>query len=61
MARPPRIQFPGAVYHLTSRGNRQAPIYDTDEDRKVFLDILGNKIGIHYTTVSKVVSKYDSM
>ncbi len=44
MARPLRLQFPGAVYHLTSRGNRQAPIYDTDEDRKVFLDILGKTV-----------------
>lgn len=44
MARPLRLQFPGAVYHLTSRGNRQTPIYQSDEDRKVFLDILGKTV-----------------
>ncbi|MGH8480653.1 MAG: addiction module toxin RelE, partial [Gammaproteobacteria bacterium] len=26
MARPLRIEFPGAVYHVTSRGNRREPI-----------------------------------
>jgi putative transposase len=41
MARPLRLQFSGAVYHLTSRGNRQGHIYHSDEDRKIFLDILG--------------------
>ncbi len=44
MARPLRLQFPGAVYHLTSRGNRQASIYHSDEDRKVFLDILDKTV-----------------
>lgn len=27
MARPLRIEFPGAVYHVTARGNRREPIY----------------------------------
>jgi putative transposase len=44
MARPLRLQFPGAVYHLTSRGNRQAHIYHSNEDRKIFLDILGKTV-----------------
>ena len=26
MARPLRIEYPGAVYHLTSRGDRREPI-----------------------------------
>ncbi len=40
MARPLRIEYPGAVYHLTSRGNRQEAIYLCNEDREAFLDIL---------------------
>jgi REP element-mobilizing transposase RayT len=41
MARPLRIQFPGAVYHVTSRGNARAPIFQNDSDRRLFLHILG--------------------
>ena len=41
MARPLRLEFPGAVYHVTSRGDRQEDIYGGDDDRKAFLDILG--------------------
>lgn len=41
MARPARIEYPGALYHITSRGNRQDEIYDDDADRTSFLKILG--------------------
>ena len=40
MARPLRIEFPGAVYHITSRGNARLPIFDDDRDRERFLGIL---------------------
>jgi len=40
MARPLRIEFPGAVYHVTSRGQRREAIYEDDADREVFQDIL---------------------
>ncbi len=40
MSRPLRITFPGAIYHLTSRGNAQAAIYADDADRRAFLDLL---------------------
>lgn len=40
MARPLRIEYPGAVYHITSRGNARESIYLEDEDYKVFLDCL---------------------
>jgi REP element-mobilizing transposase RayT len=40
MARSLRIQFPGAFYHVTSRGNRRQPIFLTDEDRYFFLNCL---------------------
>jgi len=44
MARPLRIEFPGALYHVTARGDRQEPIYEDDKDRKFFLDLLGKVI-----------------
>ena len=40
MARPLRIEFPGAVYHVTSRGDRQESIFDSDADRQLFLEII---------------------
>jgi len=40
MARPLRIEFPGAVYHITSRGNERKAIFRDDRDRKMFLDTL---------------------
>ena len=33
MARRLRVQFPGAVYHVTFRGNGGASIFDDDADR----------------------------
>ncbi|MBM4307618.1 MAG: transposase [Deltaproteobacteria bacterium] len=42
MARPLRIEFPGAVYHVTSRGNERKPIFKDDQDRKILLDILAD-------------------
>ena len=44
MARPLRLEFPGALYHVTSRGNAQADIYLDDPDRRIFLRILGATI-----------------
>ncbi|MBF0507200.1 MAG: transposase [Nitrospirae bacterium] len=40
MARPLRIEYSGAVYHITSRGNERKHIFWTDDDRSVFLRIL---------------------
>lgn len=42
MARQPRIEFPDAVYHVTSRGNGRARIFFGDEDRTRFLAQLGD-------------------
>jgi REP element-mobilizing transposase RayT len=44
MARPLRIEFPGALYHVTTRGDRQEPIFDDDEDRFKFLSILAEVV-----------------
>ena len=40
MARQLRIEFPGAFYHVTSRGNEKGPVFRTDGDREKFLDYL---------------------
>jgi len=40
MARPLRIEFPGAIYHVTSRGNARQDIFVTDQDRYRFLTLL---------------------
>jgi putative transposase len=44
MVRPLRLEFPGALYHVISRGNERAPIFRDDWDRGFFLGILGSVI-----------------
>lgn len=44
MTRPIRIEFPGALYHVTARGDRREIIYEDDADRERFLEILGQVI-----------------
>jgi REP element-mobilizing transposase RayT len=44
MARPLRLEFPGALYHVTARGNAQQPIFLDDTDRHHFLRLLGGEI-----------------
>jgi len=41
MTRPIRIEFSGALYHATSRGDGRAAIYEDDVGRAKFLDVLG--------------------
>jgi REP element-mobilizing transposase RayT len=41
MARPLRIEFPNALYHVTSRGDRQEDIFLSDDDRSDWLEVLG--------------------
>jgi REP element-mobilizing transposase RayT len=40
MARPLRIEFSGALYHLTARGNAQQAIFIEEDDRSDFLTLL---------------------
>ncbi len=42
MARPLRIEYPGAFYHITTRGVGRQNIFFKDCDRKVFLEKLGD-------------------
>ncbi|BCA54019.1 hypothetical protein W02_11590 [Nitrospira sp. KM1] len=45
MARPLRIEYPGAVYHVTNRGNARHNIVANDRDRAQFLTLLAHVIG----------------
>ena len=47
MARPLRIEFAGALYHVTARGNAREDIYRDDEDRPQFLMLLQNTVNRH--------------
>src|SRR5690554_7360780 len=40
MARPLRIEFSGALYHVTSRGNARQDIFLDDDDFECFLRLL---------------------
>jgi len=42
MTRPLRLEFEGALYHITSRGDRREAIYESDADRSGFLSLLGD-------------------
>jgi REP element-mobilizing transposase RayT len=41
---PLYIEYPGALYNVTSRGDRQEVIFDDDQDRTAFLNILGEVV-----------------
>jgi DNA-binding MarR family transcriptional regulator len=70
MARPLRIEYDGALYHVTSRGNERKAIFKDDTDRALFLDILAQvkehgysqvevarHLKLHYTTVSRIIRR----
>ena len=45
MARPLRIEYPGAIYHVLSRGDRREAIVRDDRDRSLLLEILARTCG----------------
>ena len=45
MSRPLRLTFPGAVYHITSRGNARQSIVADDTDRASFFAVLRHVVG----------------
>ncbi len=51
MARPLRLEFSGALYHITSRGDRREDIYYNNCDRAFFLEILEHA-GQRYNWIS---------
>jgi len=44
MARPLRIEYEGAVYHVTARGNAKQTIFVDNGDRQKFLMVLGDVV-----------------
>ena len=44
MARPIRLEFPGAIYHVTTRGNGGDDVFLDDQDRLLFLTVLGEVV-----------------
>jgi len=55
MARPLRIQYPGAYYHLTCRGNDRKRIFGDDKDREKFLNLLENSLDIYHVNLYSYV------
>jgi len=55
MARPLRIQYPGAVYHITCRGNERKEIFRDDIDRRTFLKVLSQSAKIYNIKVFSYV------
>ncbi|MBC7220207.1 transposase [Candidatus Bipolaricaulota bacterium] len=47
MARPLRLEYAGALYHLTSRGNAREAVFCDDADRRSFLDTLSDVVARH--------------
>ena len=45
MSRPLRIEYPGACYHVTARGNGGQALFTDVDDAHMFLDLLGREIG----------------
>ena len=44
MARPQRIEYEGAVYHVTARGNERRAIFEDNANRERFLRVLGESV-----------------
>ena len=44
MSRPLRLEFAGALYHVTARWNAREAIFRDDEDRALFLDLAGREV-----------------
>jgi len=71
MARPLRIQFEGAVYHITSRANARQEIFQdvaskSDRDARIHdavrlyhckLQEVGDRFGLHFSTVSAIAKR----
>ncbi len=49
MTRPLRIEYPGAWYHVTARGNARQRIYTDAEDFRAFPGLLGKLSGVMLT------------
>jgi len=45
MPRPPRLQVPGGIYHITARGNRRQPTFLDSDDHRFHLWCLNKVVG----------------
>jgi putative transposase len=59
MARPPRIEFAGALYHVTSRGGGRNGIYLSDDDRSEFFEVLDEVYHRHHWVVHAFCLLFD--
>ena len=48
MARHLRLEFGGAIYHVTSRGNERSDIFKEDADKERFLEKLAENVEQHH-------------
>ncbi len=51
MARPLRIEYAGAFYHITARGNERKDIFKSGKDREQFLSYLASASGRYQAVV----------
>ena len=51
MARPLRISYPGAYYHVTTRGNERTDIFKSQRDREKFLTYLESSSERYYAII----------
>jgi putative transposase len=51
MARKPRVHFPGALYHVISRGNQRQRVFRDDQDHRRFETLLGEAVKGHSLTL----------
>ena len=47
MARPLRLEHPGALWHVTARGNERGEVFRDDADRREFLAVLGRTASVY--------------
>ena len=47
MARPLRVEYPGACYHVVNRGNRRAQVFFSDSDYMLFIDKLAEYVELY--------------
>ena len=57
MARLLRVQFEGAIYHVTARGNDRRPIFLDDRDRDRFIEKLEENVDILHELADLLLEK----
>jgi putative transposase len=55
VSRPLRVEFAGALWHVTSRGNEKRDVFRDEADREAFLEILGRTVGLFRWTLHAYV------